>query len=113
MNPYALFLGKRDAIEVIAGTSQRLEDLAAALGPDGLERSPGPGQWSAREILCPLADCEVGFGFPIRPSLGEERHVIQPFDQDKWAGKYAPYDAHAALAVFSTVRKWNRTLIAN
>jgi hypothetical protein len=58
-----------------------------------------------------LADCEVVFAFRLRQTLAEDHHVIQPFDQDKWARNYAAYDAHAALAVFSAVRDWNIDLI--
>jgi len=37
--------------------------------------------------------------------------VIQPFDQDKWASVYGAYDAAAALAVFSSLRRWNVNFI--
>lgn len=111
MNPYASFLGGRDPLQVIAATPKRLEDLAAALGPKGLKRSLAPGKWSAREILCHLADCESVFAFRLRQALAEEHHVIQPFDQDKWASTYSAYEARAALAVFSAVRQWNLALI--
>lgn len=111
MNPYASHLGDREAPEVITGTPARLESLASLLGPDRIEQSPAPGKWSAREIVCHLADCEVVFAFRLRQTLAEDHHVIQPFDQDKWARNYAAYDAHAALAVFSAVRDWNIDLI--
>jgi hypothetical protein len=111
MNPYASFLGDRDALEVLTGTPTRLESLANLLGPERVEYSPAQGKWSAREILCHLADCEVVFAFRLRQTLAEDHHVIQPFDQDKWARHYAGHDAHAALAVFSAVRNWNLQLI--
>jgi hypothetical protein len=111
MNPYASFLGDRDPLPVITATPKRLEDLAATLGPEGLKRSLAPGKWSAREILCHLADCESVFAFRLRQALAEDHHVIQPFDQDKWAAVYSAYEARAALAVFSAVRHWNLALI--
>ena len=111
MNPYASFLGDRDPLQVIAATPKRLEDLAATLGAEGLKRGLAPGKWSAREILCHLADCESVFAFRLRQALAEEHHVIQPFDQDKWAAVYSAYEARAALAVFSAVRHWNLALI--
>ena len=111
MNPYASFVGDRDALEVITGTPTRLESLANLLGPERVEYSPAQGKWSAREIFCHLADCEVVFAFRLRQTLAEDHHVIQPFDQDKWARNYAGHDAHAALAVFSAVRNWNLQLI--
>lgn len=111
VNPYASQLGDRNARAVIAETSQQLAALVERLGPDGLERSPAPGKWSARAILCHLADCETVFAFRLRQALAEPHHVIQPFDQDAWASRYSNTDAHLALAVFSTVRQWNLALL--
>src|SRR5438270_7615596 len=111
MNPYAPQLGGRDPVEVIAGTANQLSNFASSLGDAGIERSTAPGKWSARQILCHLADCELVFAYRLRQALAENHHVIQPFDQDKWAETYAAYDAAAALAVFSSLRKWNLEFI--
>ena len=111
MNPYAPHLGDRDPREVIAATARKLEQVAEALGREGLERALAPGKWSAREILCHLADCEIAFGFRLRQALAEDHHVIQPFDQNQWARNYAAYSASEALAAFGSARRWNITLI--
>src|SRR3954463_14456090 len=111
MNPYAPQLGARDPLEVIAATAGQLSNLASKLGTSGIEKSIAPGKWTARQILCHLADCELVFAYRLRQALAEEHHVIQPFDQDKWAENYAAYDAPAALAVFSSLRKWNLEFI--
>src|SRR5580658_3738244 len=113
MNPYASFLGSREPRQVIASTAGRLTELLDSLGVDGAQKSPAPGKWSAREILCHLADCEIVFAFRLRQTLAEPHHVIQPFDQDLWARNYAAYDAQSALAVFSAVRDFNVKLIAS
>jgi uncharacterized damage-inducible protein DinB len=112
-NPYASFLGDRNPLEVIAGTPKHLETLINSLGPERANQAPAPGKWSAREIVCHLADCETVFAFRIRQALAEEHHMVQPFDQDKWAKNYAGYGAREALAVFSAVRQWNRQLLAS
>src|ERR1700732_92655 len=104
MNPYASFLGDQDPIAVISSTPGRLGAILDTLGDKGAERAPAPGKWNAREILCHLADCEVVFAYRLRQAAAEDHHVIQPFDQDKWATAYAAYDGVAALAVFSSVR---------
>ena len=111
MNPYASHLGDRNARDVIAETSQQLTALTEKLGPDGLERSLGPGKWPARAIICHLADCEAVFAFRLRQALAEPYHVIQPFDQEAWASRYGNADVHTALAVFSAVRRWNLALL--
>jgi uncharacterized damage-inducible protein DinB len=113
MNPYASFLGPREPREVIASTPARLKEMVDSLGADGAQKSPAPGKWSAREILCHLADCEIVFAYRLRQTLAEPHHVIQPFDQDLWARNYAAYDVPSALAVFTAVRNFNVKLIGS
>jgi DinB superfamily len=113
MNPYASYLGERDPHEVIAGTAKTLRQYADVFGSRRLGQAPAPGKWSAREILCHLADCEIVFAYRLRQTVAEDHHVIQPFDQDKWAASYAAYDGVAALAVFSSLRNWNILFIKN
>ncbi|MDQ6662949.1 MAG: DinB family protein [Acidobacteriota bacterium] len=112
MNPYASYLGNRDPIETLAGTPEKLNELVNRLGAQGAQGSLSPGKWSVREILCHLADTEIAHGFRLRQALSENHHVIQPFDQDRWAENYAGFDARAALDVFTALRKWNAALIA-
>jgi uncharacterized damage-inducible protein DinB len=112
MNPYASFLAGGDALATIRGTAARLEKAVQPRDTETLNRAPRPGKWSVRDILAHLADCEVVFAFRLRQALAEDYHVIQPFDQDRWATTYAHYDARAALAVFTAVRQWNLALVA-
>src|ERR1700722_12704940 len=112
MNPYASFLGGQDPIEVIRATPAKLEELVRTLDSEALNRAPAPGKWSIREVLCHLADVEVSFAFRLRQALAEDHHVIQPFDQDKWAVTYSCYDAVDAVAVFSALRQWDLALIS-
>jgi uncharacterized damage-inducible protein DinB len=111
-NPYASFLDSDNPLEVTKATPVRLENLLQALGPEKLELSPAPGKWSVRDIMAHLADCEVVFAFRLRQALAEDHHVVQPFDQDKFAATYANYDARMALGVFSAVRQWNLAFLA-
>ena len=113
MNPYSSWLDGRDPLEVIRATPARLEKPIQRVSLETLNRSPAPGKWSVRDILCHLADCEVVFAFRLRQALAEDHHVIQPFDQDRWAATYAHCEASAALAVFSAIRLWNLAFIAN
>jgi DinB family protein len=111
MNPYASFLADRDPVEVIASTAAQLRRFSDTLGSKRIEHAPAPGKWNAREIVCHLADCELVFAFRLRQTLAEDRHVIQPFDQDKWASQYSSYNVAEALAVFSSLRQWNLALL--
>jgi hypothetical protein len=70
-----------------------------------------PGKWPARAIICHLADSEVAFAFRLRQVLAEPYHTIQPFDQDAWAKSYSSLPASAAWEAFSSLRRWNMTLL--
>ncbi|MBV9179999.1 MAG: DinB family protein [Acidobacteria bacterium] len=111
MNPYASFLGDQDPVEVLSRTPQRLEAIVASLGESRLNQQPQPDHWSGREILIHLADTELAFAFRYRQALGEDNHVIQPFDQDGWARSYAVYSAQQALRTYTVLRDWNLALL--
>jgi len=103
-NPYARFLSGGDVMEQVASGPGL---LAAALMGRDMDSPLAPGKWSARQVLAHLADTEIAFGFRLRQAVAETGHVIQPFDQDKWATGYASADAETALALFGLLRKWN------
>src|SRR5262249_39593496 len=111
MNPYASFLGGQNPIQVLSTTPSRLETIAASLGESRLNHKARPDKWSGREILVHLADTELAFAFRYRQTLGEENHVVQPFDQEKWASSYAAYTAQQALRTYAALRDWNLLLI--
>ena len=97
-------------MRVLSGTPARLRELAAAL-KDSINKSPALGKWSPREILTHLADTEIAFAFRYRQALADEKHVIQPFDQDRWAKSYGAYSAEQAVAMFAALREWNLALL--
>ncbi len=111
LNPYAAFLGDRDPVQVAGETAAKLRSYYDTLGESGLGRSYAPGKWSAKQVLCHLADCEVAFSFRLRQALADDHHTIQPFDQEKWALSYDCYDARTALETFTALRNWNLGLI--
>lgn len=111
MNPYVGHMDDRSPVEVISETPHRLAQLVETIGPDRLGVPPAPGKWSARDILSHLADGEVAFAFRLRQTLAEDHHVIQPFDQDRWAASYGSSDPQLALAALTALRAWNIALI--
>ena len=111
MNPYAVHLRGREPRDVIETTALELHRLAGRIGPARITAAPAAGRWSARDILCHLADTEIVFAFRLRQALAEDHHVIQPFDQEKWAAQYSARDAADALATFDAVRNWNVALL--
>src|SRR5689334_8884399 len=105
LNPYAQHLGDRDPLTVLRATVPALHERLRKLAPR-VDVRPGPGRWSAREIVCHLADVESVHLVRLRQSLAEEHHVIQPFDQDRWAARYVGRDLATALAAFEATRAW-------
>ena len=115
LNPYASDLNGQDPLPVLFATPERLRALVAPLSAEQINRAPAPKKWSIREIIAHLADCELVFSFRLRqalaPAPGEAHAVIQPFDQDVWAQRYAAYDLASALNLFQSARTWNLHLL--
>jgi hypothetical protein len=88
-----------------------MRELVGRLGSEGFQRASAPGKWTARQIICHLADVEVAFAFRIRQALAEDRHVIQPFDETAWSKPYASLDPQAAAESYMAVRRWNLALL--
>ena len=107
LNPYASYLDGQDPIPVITSTAERIRTLTEPLSPAQANAEPAPGKWSVREIVAHLADCEIVFAFRLRQTLSEDHPIIQPFDQEIWAKRYAAYDLASALALFTAARNWN------
>jgi hypothetical protein len=121
LNPYARFLpagtDSRGLDAILSSTAGHLAELTEAIGATRLTTAPAPGKWTPAEILCHLADCEIAFGFRLRQTLAQDpalgAHIIQPFDQARWAHSYTSVTAPQALAAFTALRDWNLILIRN
>ena len=113
LNPYARYLDARPVHEILAATPAALASVADAIGAMRISVAPAPGKWTPAEILCHLADCEVAFGFRLRQTLAQDHHILQPFDQDRWASIYPSITAQQALVAFTAMREWNLILIRN
>jgi hypothetical protein len=111
LNPYAKFLDGRKLEDVLSSTSHDIANKLQMIGTDRSAEPPAPGKWSPAEIVCHLADCEIAFAFRLRQTLAEDHHVLQPFDQEKWAALYNGIGAKDALAAFTALRNWNLLLI--
>jgi len=73
--------------------------------PEELDGRPGPGRWTAREIVHHLADSEMTAGIRLRRLLAEERPAIQGYDQDEFARRLHYDRPHeTSLVLFKYVR---------
>lgn len=114
MNPYLAritgLVAGRDPLEAMQENLSRLEALVPRLAPD---KSYGEGKWTAREILCHLADTELGMGFRIRQILAQDNHTVQPFEPDEWAKRYSNISLGQALQTFKALRLWHIALLSD
>jgi hypothetical protein len=71
-----------------------------------LQWRPGPGKWSAHEIIVHCADSETNSHGRIRQLLADETPVIHGYDQDRWAREldYHTLPLEPALATTTAVR---------
>jgi len=111
LNPYEDFLDGRPIDTIIGSTADAIAETLRTIGPEKAGARPAPGKWSAAEIVCHLADCEIVFAFRLSQTLAEDGPAIQPFDQDKWAARYAGIPATEALESFRALRAWNLRMI--
>lgn len=84
-------------------------DVMAALGgatDADLDRRPGPGRWTAREIVHHLADSEMTSAIRLRRLIAEDNPVIVGYDQEQFA-RLLKYDRPiaASLAAFKAARE--------
>ena len=97
LNPYAKFLDGRPLETILSSTSHEIANKLQMIDPEKVCEPPAPGKWSPAEIVCHLADCEIAFAFRLRQTLAEDHHVLQPFDQEKWASSYQGIPARELL----------------
>jgi hypothetical protein len=103
----ALNAVEREAlIDTYAKGPDRLRQAMAKVPADARQWRPGPGRWSAHEVVVHCADAETNSALRIRYLLAEKEPVIVGYDQEEWARRF---DYHASpleesLAVVALAR---------
>jgi hypothetical protein len=88
----------RDGYRVVA---QALEGITDA----ELDARPGPGTWTAREIVHHLADSEMTSAIRLRRLIAEDNPVITGYDQEEFARKlYYDRPIASSLEAFRLAR---------
>jgi hypothetical protein len=77
-----------------------------------LDRRPGPGKWTAREIVHHLADSEMTSAIRLRRLIAEDGPLIQGYDQDEYARRLH-YDRpiQSSLEAFRAARSSTADLL--
>lgn len=83
-----------------------LKAALAKIPKEAMQWRPGPGKWSAHEVIVHCADSETNAHGRLRTLLAEEQPVIQGYDQDRWATKldYHALPLEPALVTVEAVR---------
>ena len=91
LNAQIALLGSRDPIDVLAATSESLEDMVAQHSIEELQRRTDES-WTGVEILVHLTDMEWIFGFRARTILCDDNPRLPEIDQNAWVSVQRPND---------------------
>ena len=99
--PVELFGTMGEMPKMISRTFREPRSIAAGAG------------WNPHEVAAHLADIEVVLGWRIREVLAEDEPMLQPFDQDVWAGAlhYNKRELATSLATYAANRQSNLELL--
>lgn len=93
-------------IQRYADGPARLEGALARVPAAARTWRPGPGQWSAHEVVCHCADSETNGAARIRYLVCEPAPLVLGYDQETWAVAldYHGHPIEPALATVQAVR---------
>jgi len=94
------------------GTMAEMPKLVSRSFKEPRSIAAGAG-WSPQEVAAHLADVEVVEGWRVRQVLTKDEPVLEPFDQDVWAGAlwYGDRELATSLATFGANRQSNLELL--
>ena len=100
-------------LDRLAAGADKISAAWRDLPPAARAWRPGPGAWSAHEILCHCADAEANSYARIRFLVAEVNPVIRAFDENRWAQAvdYHALPAETALSVVEALRAHTDTLV--
>lgn len=77
------------------------------LSEEELKKTYGEGKWSAKQILCHLADAETVLYDRIRRVIAEPKQVVMAFEQDEWAKNldYDSFPLNISQSIYCNVRE--------
>lgn len=95
----------KDGYRVVAEAVSKATDAE-------LDARPGPGKWTAREIVHHLADSEMTSAIRLRLLLVQDKPVIHGYDQDEFARKlHYGRPIQASLDAFDAARRTTAELL--
>jgi hypothetical protein len=83
-----------------------VSDALLGAADDALDARPGPGQWTAREVVHHLADSEMTAAVRLRLLIGSDSPQIAGYDQDEFVRRlYYDRPIDASLDAFRSARR--------
>jgi hypothetical protein len=97
---------RKKLVEEYKDGYRMVAEALAGAAPEELDARPGPGKWSAREIVHHLADSEMTSAIRLRLLLAVDNPTILGYDQDEFARRLH-YDRpiEASLDAFKAARR--------
>lgn len=99
-------LTAEQALALLAATPFRIAELTAGLSEAQLHARPGPGEWSANEVLAHLRACADVRGASITTILADDRPAIRAIDPRTWMTRtdYLELEFQPSLRAFTAQR---------
>ncbi|CAA9340712.1 MAG: Putative metal-dependent hydrolase YfiT [uncultured Cytophagales bacterium] len=72
-------------IRIVAETPEKLREAVRGLSPGQLDTPYRPGGWTVRQVVHHLPDSHLNSYVRFKLALTEERPVIKPYEEDRWA----------------------------
>jgi hypothetical protein len=106
-------LTRADLIQRYREGPDVLEQAVAGLTDDELDRRPGPGEWTPREVVHHCADSETMSAIRLRKLLAEDEPLIQGYDEEEWARRlhYGERPIAPSLAAVRAARESSASLL--
>jgi hypothetical protein len=98
---------RESLIEQYACGPAELRTALSRVPKEALQWRPGPGKWSAHEVIVHCADSESNAALRIRYLVAEKEPLIVGYDQDEWARvfDYHLQPLEASLTVAEAARE--------
>lgn len=101
---YGILAQKESVFTLLADFPGQVKSILLELPAPGHSHAPGPGEWSARQIVHHLADNEAVNAVRIRSVLTEAEPEIFGYDSDHWTRFFDIETTDEALRRFEVQR---------
>jgi hypothetical protein len=93
-------------LSLLAATPPRIAALTDSHTSDQLQTTPGPGEWSANDVLAHLRACADMWGNCIMAMLAEDMPTLRAVNPRTWIVQtnYRELDFRSSLHAFATQR---------